>query len=235
MKIGDSIRPARISRAGEKGKSRNVSAAGGSAPTDKIVLMGIPEVELTPRVRKALISLVNDMQDLRAELAETKTRLGELEQLADRDPLLNVLNRRAFARELDKALAMIARHGMRASLVFIDLNDLKIINDTMGHGAGDASLLHVAALIEANIRQTDAVARLGGDEFGVLLFQTGQARAEMKAEEIASLISASPILFKDQAMTARISWGAVEIQEGYSAEQAMEYADSAMYEAKKRK
>ena len=235
MKIGDTTRPARLSRVGEKGKARPLAAAKGSAPSDKVVLMGIPEAELTPRVRKALLSLINDMQDLRTELAETKNRLGELEQLADRDPLLNILNRRAFARELDKALAMIARHGMKASLVFIDLNDLKVINDTMGHGAGDAALMHVAALIEANIRQTDAVARLGGDEFGVLLFQTGQQQAEMKASEVAELIAASPILFKDQAMTARISWGAVEIEKGYSAEQAMEIADSAMYEAKKRK
>lgn len=238
MKIGDATKTTGSTRVEKtKGPARASEAdkPAAVAPADEINLLGVPEAELTPLVRKALMSLLTELQELRAELTQARKRLDELEKLADRDALLDILNRRAFARELDRALAMIDRYAMRASLVFIDLNDLKKINDTMGHGAGDAALLHVAGALASNVRQTDAVGRLGGDEFGVLLMQAGKETAEKKAEQLAALVSATPVAWKGKPFTAHVSWGAVEIGPGHSAAQTMERADSAMYAAKRRK
>ncbi len=237
MKIGDAPKTSAASRLERKQGPRPAAAASAdaAAPADKIVLAGIPEAELTPRVREALVSLMQEVQTLRGQLTWSQERITELERLADSDPMLDIYNRRAFVRELDRALAMVERYGMKVSLVFVDLNDLKKINDKMGHGAGDAALAHVADVLSANLRQTDAVGRLGGDEFGVLLAQADQQTAELKAVQLTSAVAAKPVPWKDGAFTAHISCGVVEIAQGLSADEAMERADSAMYEVKARK
>jgi diguanylate cyclase (GGDEF)-like protein len=217
--------------AGARGAKR--SPPGSSC--DSLHILGVPEVELTARVREALIGLLSKVEELRAELSESKMRLGALEALADRDPLLDVLNRRAFMRELERALSLIHRYqDMSASLIFMDLNDLKKINDSMGHSAGDAALMHVARSLEAKIRPADCVGRLGGDEFGVLLIKADRAAAARKAEELAAFVSEEPVKWKDRAFLACVSWGVVEIQRGASALEAIESADHAMYAAKRK-
>jgi diguanylate cyclase (GGDEF)-like protein len=234
MKIGDVRTTTRTSRiAGKKAVGGGQATSSPASPVDQIVLMGIPSVELTPKVRSALMTLMAEVQELRAELRGVRSRISDLEELADRDPLLDIFNRRAFVRELDRVLAMIDRYGVRASLIFVDLNDLKKINDGKGHAAGDAALGLVADVITANIRQTDAVGRLGGDEFGVLLLQSDQTQAEKKAQHLSDALAGKIVNWRDGPFGIGISWGAVEIVKGVSAEQAMERADSAMYEAKR--
>ncbi|GJL93007.1 GGDEF domain-containing protein [Hyphococcus sp.] len=237
MKIGDSPKTAAASRLQ---RNRGVGAAppsstNSAAPADQIVLAGVPEAELTPRVREALVSLMQEVQSLREQIAWSQERIEDLERLADSDPMLDIFNRRAFVRELDRALGLIDRYSMKASLVFVDLNDLKKINDKMGHGAGDAALTHVANVLSANVRQSDAVGRLGGDEFGVLLTQADQPTAELKAAQLTSAVAANPVAWKDGSFTAHVSCGVVEIAKGLSADEAMERADNAMYEVKSRK
>ena len=237
MKIGDGPKPsssARIDRKRGTGGVASAPANAAGAPSDRISLAGIPEAELTPRVRDALGSLMKEVQTLRDQLVWSQERIDELERLADSDPMLDIFNRRAFVRELDRTLGLIDRYAMKASLVFVDLNDLKKINDTMGHGAGDAALAHVADMLCASVRQTDAVGRLGGDEFGVLLTQADQQTAEMKAEQLSNAVSSRPVQWKDRAFTAHVSCGVVEIAKGLSADEAMERADNAMYQEKSR-
>ena len=197
--------------------------------------MGVPSAELTPKVRAALMSLMSEVQQLRDELKKANERLSDLEEIADTDPLLDILNRRAFVRELDRALAMIDRYGVSASLIFIDLNDLKKINDRLGHAAGDAALERIVAVVKANTRQTDSAGRIGGDEFGVLLLQSDQAQAERKASDLAQVISSEQVTWGGQSFPISISWGAVQMMKGVSVEQVMDRADSAMYEAKRKK
>ncbi|MEM8772677.1 MAG: GGDEF domain-containing protein [Pseudomonadota bacterium] len=206
-----------------------------TAPSDEILLLGVPDTELTPKVRNALMTLLEEVRALREELQRSRTRIDELEALADRDPTLDILNRRAFARELDRALGMIERYEMSASLVFIDLNDLKTINDSNGHAAGDAALAHVAAVIAGNIRQTDILARLGGDEFALLLMQADQPLAVTKASALADMIAATPVEWSGDAFDISVSCGAVEIKAGASADEVIGLADEAMYKAKREK
>lgn len=204
-------------------------------PNDEITSLGIPNDELTPKVRAALTTLISDVRGLRHELANSRARIGELEGLADRDPMLDVLNRRAFTRELDRALAMIDRYGTPVSVLFIDLNELKKINDDHGHAAGDAALAHVADVLTGNVRQTDIVARLGGDEFAVLLMEADAAIAAAKGQEVAAQVMDTAVSWRSAPFRIGVSWGAAEIEKGLSAQEAMGLADTAMYAAKKRK
>ncbi|MCH8189541.1 MAG: GGDEF domain-containing protein, partial [Proteobacteria bacterium] len=90
---------------------------------DSISIMGIPEPELTPKVREALMALMAEVESMRRDLQEARERLVNLERLADRDPLIPVANRRAFVRELTRTMAYSDRYGHASSVVYIDLND----------------------------------------------------------------------------------------------------------------
>lgn len=215
MSAGDDIRPESIASARE------------------LSLDDIPEAELTPRVRDVLFPMRAELHKLRAELSAARGRLNELEGLANRDPLLDILNRRAFMRELERAAAMVDRYGVQACLVFIDLNDLKKINDERGHMAGDAALKHVAAALCENVRQTDLAGRLGGDEFGLILAHVTEPLADRKAAQLADIISRAPVTTKDDAFSVRISYGVAAIQNGVAPDQAIERADRAMYRRKR--
>lgn len=202
------------------------------APVDAVSIAGIPEAELTPRVRAALVALMEEVADLRRELAETRRRMVDLETLASADPLLGILNRRAFVGELNRALAMSRRYGQPSSLLFIDLDDLKKINDGLGHAAGDAALAHVAAVVSANIRQTDVFGRLGGDEFAIILTNTGKSQAELKARSLADVVRSTPCSIE---RAVGVTCGVVEISGEATAEAALVAADRVMYEEKRRK
>lgn len=195
----------------------------------------IPDAELTPTVRSALFPMRAEVEKLRAELSVARSQVQELESLANRDPLLDLFNRRAFMRELERALAMADRYDAKSCLIFIDVNDLKKINDERGHRAGDAALMHVASVLSQNVRQTDAAGRLGGDEFGLILTHMEKPMAESKAAQLAELISRTPVMLRGEEMPVCISYGAARIEKGSSVEQIVEYADHAMYEQKRLK
>ncbi|MCA8889171.1 MAG: GGDEF domain-containing protein [Parvularculaceae bacterium] len=216
-------------------KSRPAAGADAArAPeaVDSISIAGIPEAELTPRVREALTGLMQEVAALRRELEAAHEQMRELETLAHTDPLLGVLNRRAFVAELNRALAMIDRYGQPSSLVFIDLDNLKMINDAGGHAAGDAALEHVAQVISSNIRQTDVFGRLGGDEFAVILTNAPHALAIQKADMLAHLVRTSNATGK---APVTVTCGVVEMKRGATVKDALEEADRIMYEGKKRR
>lgn len=233
MKISDASQTQPAAPTGRKTAVSRAEPLTPATPPDEVWFAGIPENELTPRVRKALLSLMDEVHKLRTQLVNARETINELESLADRDPLLDILNRRAFVRELSRTLAMIERYGTRASLVFIDVNGMKTINDVMGHAAGDAALEHVAQTVAHNIRQTDAIGRLGGDEFGVILVEADQETAQKKGNALADLVAAEPVAWSGEPFTARISIGAVEIKKGATVDQALETADFEMYRKKR--
>ena len=182
--------------AGSVARSEAASAALAPAPVrrtgDTASIMGVPEAELTPNVQRALLTLMGEVDQLRRETEALRAKVRDLESLADRDVLLPVLNRRAFLREVSKALSLAERHDAPSALVYFDLNGFKAINDTYGHAAGDEALKVVADTLSSKLRDTDAVGRLGGDEFGVVLVLTAVEAAERKAEELADAIAEAP-------------------------------------------
>lgn len=203
-----------------------------AAARDTASIMGVPESELTPNVQRALLSLMGEVDQLRKETDALRAKVRELETLADHDVFLPVLNRRAFLREVSRALALAERHDAPSALIYFDLNGFKQINDTHGHAAGDTALKSVAALLLANVRETDAVGRLGGDEFGVVLSLTPAGHAEVKAGELAEAIASTPIVHEGQTLTLGAAWGVHPLKRGVSVETAMAEADAAMYARK---
>jgi diguanylate cyclase (GGDEF)-like protein len=196
-------------------------------------VFGIPEHEFTPRVREAVTRLMGEAESVRRELCHTQLRLVEAEHSADRDHLLPLLNRRAFVRELTRAIGLTARYGTPSSLLYFDLDEFKRVNDNFGHPAGDAVLAHFAETLLAHVRDSDVVARLGGDEFGVILAHNDQAQAEAKAASLASTLFASPALWDGKQIDICFSYGAFELRPGDTADTAIARADSAMYARKK--
>lgn len=220
-------------------RKRNLARAGAevsayaSAPVDKTAFLGLTELDLTPAVQGAVQTLLSEIDDLRGEVARLKAKLSEAEELADRDPLTPVLNRRAFVRELGRIRTFAQRYGSPASLVYFDLDGFKSVNDRFGHAAGDSALQAVAQRLAGNIRDSDIVGRMGGDEFAVILVQADKATAEAKAASLARTIETSPIQFGDWSAPLHISFGVREITPDLEPDTLIAEADAAMYARKR--
>lgn len=200
------------------------------SPVDQAQALGIPESELTPAVQAAVAMLAGELEDLRSQIKRLRAQLLEAEAAADADPLTGVKNRRAFVRELGRICAFAQRYGAPAALIYIDLDDLKGINDRLGHAVGDAALRQVAETVRAHVRESDVIGRLGGDEFAVALMQTDHAAAAAKAEALAALIQAGSA---STAAANGISFGVVEIDPSEDAETLIARADRAMFAMKR--
>ncbi|HEY4028858.1 MAG TPA: diguanylate cyclase [Caulobacteraceae bacterium] len=175
-----------------------------------------------------VLRLTQELDALRQELRAMGERLAESERLADHDVLTPLLNRRAFVREVQRAIALTRRHDTPASVIYFDLDDFKGVNDCFGHAAGDAVLIAVAGSLLANVREADAVGRIGGDEFAVLLLHADLKAAQAKAAALAAAVSELPV--EDAGgMRVSLTWGARQIGAVDSAEQALSEADAAMY------
>lgn len=181
---------------------------------------GFDPARLPANVRDAFVAVLEALHDA--------------EDLADRDPLAPVLNRRAFQRAVQRALSYVERYGRTSAVLYIDLDQFKAINDTFGHAAGDAVLRHVAAVLMDNVRDSDIVGRLGGDEFGVLLAEAGHAEASAKAEALRTIIASSPLTYEGQTHLVRASIGLHVLEAPDDVEGAIARADEAMYASKHR-
>ena len=236
VKVEKSDRPRRTGRAaGPRGAGAGRVAAPSSqtAPTASASLLGIPEEEFTPSVREAAGRLVHEIELLRREVEQTRTRLEDMARTADQDTLLPILNRRAFVREISRFIAFAERYGTPSSLLYFDLNNFKAVNDAYGHAAGDVVLRHFSDLIASQIRDSDILARLGGDEFGVLLAHVTLDQAKKKGLSIAQSLRTKPPLWNGLPVALSFSCGAHELHAGQKAEIAMAEADSAMYAEKR--
>jgi diguanylate cyclase (GGDEF)-like protein len=182
----------------------------------------------------AVERLLAENRRLRDELRQATKRVADLEELADKDSLTPVLNRRAFLREMARMAAYAERYDGLCSLLYFDLDGMKSINDGRGHGAGDAALAHVAETLAGNLRASDLVGRLGGDEFGVLLTQADRNTALAKAENLAAAVAARRVDWHGASFPVRVSFGVHTLTHGGTLEQALEAADRAMYAHKPR-
>ena len=149
---------------------------------------------------------------LKEQLSRAERRVEELTALADRDPLVGVLNPRAFTRELARAVAGAARHGHAASIVALDIEALKAINARHGRAAGDAALAHVGRIVSGHVRTTDAVGRVRDDEFGVLLAFANAKGATAKMARLAAKIEGTPVTLRDGTeVVVRVRYAVAEV------------------------
>ncbi len=125
------------------------------------------------QMRPALLDQTLDAaEEVESFLAEQSARIQYLENLTLTDELTGLRNRRGFNEHLRRTLASAQRYGDQGVLVFCDLDNFKVVNDSFGHHVGDYVLRQPAKVLEKEVRESDLVARLGGDEFAVLMVQT---------------------------------------------------------------
>jgi diguanylate cyclase (GGDEF)-like protein len=181
--------------------------------------------------------LIRARADQLARLVEEKTAellnsQKELEQLANFDSLTALPNRRHFSEDFDRMCAQ--ETGDEFTLLLIDVDDFKAINDTYGHDAGDAVLVETSNRLQSAVRSTDQVARLGGDEFSILLIGR---RDEEWLRKICDRIVESfsvPVTFNDVTIRATVSVGVASYpKDGDTQEKLYKSADIALYEAKR--
>ncbi|WP_426415727.1 bifunctional diguanylate cyclase/phosphodiesterase [Aestuariirhabdus sp. LZHN29] len=180
----------------------------------------------------AVVNLLLKQPEKLRQVVDEKTR--RLEELAFYDPLTGLANRRLLHEQLDQALKRLHRDGNKAALLYLDLDEFKLVNDTMGHSAGDLLLTRVAQRLRSVVRDSDLVARLGGDEFGVLLQDTHEIGAITRVcnKLIASV--ETPLLIAEKEFLVSVSIGVTLLPEdGENGEAVLRNADLAMYDAKR--
>jgi len=175
------------------------------------------------------------------ELREVETRRAHrmaeetIRHMAYHDALTGLTNRHEFERRLRRALYHAQEEGAQHALLYLDLDQFKIINDTCGHIAGDEMLKQVAVVLQQPIRETDTLARLGGDEFGVLLENCPQDRAEAIARALLQEIRDFRFVWQDKTFALGVSIGLVMITgDGKTLTDVLSAADMACYAAKDR-
>ena len=159
---------------------------------------------------------------------------GRLAYQAMHDPLTALPNRRAFERELDEMVARSRRAGDQGALCFIDLDNFKTVNDTVGHAAGDELLRVIAGLIQQRLRAEDTVCRIGGDEFAMILRGCGSADAHRIASGLCGAVSALRFEWEGQEFRVGASIGFAIIDASVSSvTELLRAADHACYVVKR--
>ncbi len=179
------------------------------------------------------IKVVERFASLYALALQKQRNEAQIEYLAHHDPLTGLVNRHLFADRLKAGMLLAARHRLKLALLFIDLNDFKMINDTLGHEAGDHVLEEVARRLLASVRGSDTVARLGGDEFMVILQDIQDQRAAATvAEKILSTFR-QPVLVNGKVCSIGAAIGiSVYPDHGKDSETLIRKADKVMYQVK---
>jgi len=166
------------------------------------------------------------------DVTQQRARQREARHLAEVDPLTELSNRRGFEAHLQQAITRVARTGQSASLMYIDLDRFKPVNDTHGHLAGDAVLWAVASLLRHGVRDSDIVARLGGDEFAVILAGCSLKRARRIASDLLESLRGLSIPWDLQRLKVGASIGIARIGGSMSVDDAVAAADAQCYRAK---
>ena len=166
------------------------------------------------------------------DVTQSRSMAQQVSWQATHDPLTGLANRREFESRLAE-LVESAHQGLRHVLLYVDLDQFKLVNDTCGHVAGDELLRQLATLLHAKVRENDMVARLGGDEFGVLLAQCSIDRGREVAEALRQLITDFRFVWGGKAFEVGASIGLVEMsQVTDSVTSILSAADAACYVAK---
>lgn len=185
--------------------------------------------EILNNISKLNDELSNKTRQLSKKNAELKRAKGRIEKLLRTDALTKLANRKAFMEFMDKVFAQAKRYEQKLTMVMIDLDKFKDINDNYGHQTGDRVLEKIGELLAENTRKADIAARLGGEEFAVLLTQTNEENALLFAERLRKKIEALSFDF-DHSVTA--SFGVAEMLPDDKKDQLIRRADIAMYKAK---
>ena len=181
-------------------------------------------IQIGPNVRVRFATMSDAEEKLARDLYDSSMR----------DPLTRAYNRCYFSNRLKAEMTFAARHKTVLSVLVFDLDHFKKLNDTFGHGAGDAVLKRVVSAVTATLRTEDVLARVGGEEFAVLLRGIGHASAVACAERVRLAVQSSPASEEGETIHATISLGLADSVECGTAQSGklLELADKRLYKAK---
>lgn len=164
--------------------------------------------------------------DLESQYHETIYRMTIM------DGLTNVHNKRYFVEQLDRELSRAARHKRPLTMVMLDIDHFKVVNDEFGHLAGDHVLKEVAQLAKSRLRPDDVIARYGGEELALILPETDLAGGVQIANELRKMIATASFVFEDEDIDVTVSCGVAQLDPAWSSYDFVKAADEQLYEAK---
>lgn len=195
---------------------------------------GEPDMVLDAAARIMLANqqLQSELEAARAEIDEHRAKVKELSAEARTDVLTGLANRRAFIEDLERRYEQWRRHQVPLSLIMLDIDHFKKINDRYTHAGGDTALRHLGEVLRAALRQMDVPARYGGEEFAVILPGTKLPDAINVAERLRATIAAQGFAYEDAAIPITASLGLATIELSDTVSSIIERADQALYAAK---
>ena len=213
-------------------------------------LVGQPDALVVARVVGGLLAdtkqVAEEIQKSQQDLAEARRKvesyelrvrsleheLAQTARMVQNDPLTHALNRRGLDEVFRIEVSRSSRYRVPLTVVMIDLDDFKAINDHLGHAAGDRALIHFVTTAQASLRSTELIARTGGEEFVVVFPATGLTESVDAIRRLQRELARSRFQFEGQSRVMTFSGGAAAWREGESLAQILRRADTAMYEAK---
>ncbi|MBM3343066.1 MAG: GGDEF domain-containing protein [Betaproteobacteria bacterium] len=200
-------------------------------PRSQNILLASYGVDFLGRIAPlALVAYVTTMLS-----ADTRRAMGEIKTLSETDDLTGILNRRAFLSSSAHTVNLSQRYGRDFSIIMMDSDSLKAVNDANGHEAGDELLKAMVMHAQQELRRPDLLARYGGDEFVLLLPDTNAEGARLTAERIRERIESMPLAVGNKRVDITASMGVASYPEhGADYEQVLEAADAALYASKSR-
>lgn len=182
-----------------------------------------------------------ELQQHFAHQAELLIEKFELEQLAMTDSLTGLFNRRYFGERAEEAIKQSRRDNLPLTIIVLDIDDFKQVNDSFGHSVGDRALIELSAVMKSSLRGSDILSRVGGEEFHILLPNTPQSRAEEVANRMREALKKASISIKSESsqeenhiISLTCSFGIASLREHDThIDEVLKRADDAMYEAKR--
>jgi len=191
------------------------------------IIASARDIQITAKVSYA------ELLEARRSLAEIKTELVENRKLLGQDPLTGTDNRRAMSSILDREISRARLQLKPLTVAMIDLDHFKSVNDTYGHEAGDAVLMHVTRLAKTILRGDDALIRYGGEEFLIVLPETDLQSGAYTVEKLLVALAKQPLLYEEKIIAVSFSAGVAMFSVTDTASLLIRRADEGLYQAKR--
>jgi diguanylate cyclase len=189
--------------------------------------------EIINKIKKELLNFKMDLEKTARELQDQIEELKKTTQNLCKDPLTDLYSRSMMDVKLKEQFYLLKRYNLPFSLIMIDLDDFKHINDAYGHTAGDSVLKYIGQFIKSSLRQSDFPIRYGGDEFLIILPNTNIHKAYAVAEKLLKQVNNYQFKKQGSTFSVHLSIGIAQAQPNDTASSIIEKADNALYESKR--